>query len=162
MEDLVSKRITEKTAALKTQAYALKSQADTLIQDLAQRAESLQFQAARDISITGGTLKLGAVTRACDIGTAALEGATRRLEGKEGAETATEKLRDWTRSLSEAKSTVRELSIESYDTLNVREVNAALPGLSSWQVEQVRRFEADHKNRVTVMRACAQQLKLAA
>ncbi|MCO4761342.1 MAG: hypothetical protein KC502_07550 [Myxococcales bacterium] len=154
--------IAAKATEIKNHADALKTQADALLTEFVERAESLQSQAIRRAVVTGGALRSDAVVAACDAGAAALTEASRRLDGKEGTDGVVEKLRGWTQSLAKTKDAANTPAIEGYDSLNVRDVVAALPSLSLWQVEQVRRHEEMHKNRVTVLRACNERLQLAA
>lgn len=43
-------------------------------------------------------------------------------------------------------------SLEGYDELNVKQVNAALDSLDVYQLEKLRAYEAANKNRVTILR----------
>lgn len=42
--------------------------------------------------------------------------------------------------------------IKDYDELNVKQVIENLEGLTRYELEKVRRYEVDHKDRVTVLR----------
>jgi hypothetical protein len=57
---------------------------------------------------------------------------------------------------------VRVLPITDYDTLGVNDVVEALEGLDPRDLELVRDYESQHKNRKTVLRAIDQKLAAAA
>lgn len=50
-------------------------------------------------------------------------------------------------------------SLEGYDELNVKQVNAALDSLDVYQLEKLRAYEAANKNRVTILREVERRLE---
>jgi hypothetical protein len=57
------------------------------------------------------------------------------------------------KAVHEGLNQVTKLPVEGYDDLNVKAVADLLPGLDRVNLERVARYEAAHKDRVTVLRA---------
>lgn len=58
----------------------------------------------------------------------------------------------------EGKSPDRNLPIEDYQHLTVDEVEAKLEGLDKGEIEQIRDYEKEHKNRKTLIEALEREI----
>ena len=58
-----------------------------------------------------------------------------------------------------AASIVKALPIAGYDTLTANQVVQTIKGLSAEEIHTVRLYEANHKNRTSVLKACEKQLR---
>ena len=58
-----------------------------------------------------------------------------------------------------AASIVKALPIAGYDSLTANHVVQTIKGLSAEEIHTVRLYEANHKNRTSVLKACDKQLR---
>lgn len=122
------------------------------------RSEDLRAQLERDSSRAVGRLRDASLTQFFDAGASTLTTAAELLEKVPFAHKEADQLRERAEAVREAREAVQRPPIDDYDELNVDQVRQALDGLSAYELEKVRRYEAANKDRVTVLREVERRL----
>ena len=139
---------------------------ESLQEDLMEGKDNMREQSARlrhrfeeRSSDVAGRMRDASLTTIYEFGattfTRAAELGDKAPMVKEGAV----RLRQTAEALEEAREAVSRPAIADYDNLNVKEVAQALDGLSNYELEKVRRYEAANKDRVTVLRDIEQRIE---
>ncbi len=97
-------------------------------------------------------LRDASLTRLYGAGASTLSTAAELLDKVPFARDSAAPLREGARVAEQAGAAVNLPPVADYDALNVGQVSDALDGLSAYELQKVRRYEAAHKNRVTVLR----------
>ena len=109
-------------------------------------------------SIAVGKLRDSSLSYLYGVGHGALDTAATVARKLPLLDRASEQFRSRSGELEDARKALGEPPIEDYDELNVQKVSDALEGLGPWELQKVREYEEQHKNRVTVLRAVDRKL----
>lgn len=121
-------------------------------EEVSDQSLRLRKQFEQRSSMVAGRLRDASLERLYDAGATTLSTAASLLDKVAVGHESAEQLRESAKAAQQAKSAVNLPPIANYDELNVNEVNDALAGLSAYDLDKVRRYEAANKNRVTVLR----------
>lgn len=123
--------------------------------DAVRRARQLQHDLTQQRQLLVGRVRDGGLQAALSAGAEALEMGGKLPLGSSFSDTLTARAKE----LGEARDRLQRPPIDDYDELNVKEVAEALEGLDAWQLEKVRAYEAEHKDRKTVYASIERQLR---
>lgn len=149
MADSILKRLKAPAKSLQELQQAVQKGGD----DVVQRSAQWKKEFGERTSVMAGTLRDASLTRIYGVGATTLERAAQWGDAVPVLGGQAAKLRESAQALEGARQDVQRPPIADYDELNVKQVNQALEGLSTYELEKVRSYEAANKDRVTVLRA---------
>lgn len=139
--ELSDERLTQLQDQLEQKSKQARNRTEEVVEDLQHRSTKVAGR-LRDTSVTTG----------CELGANTLSKAAELLDEVPGMKKSADGLRQQAECLEETGKAVERPPIDDYNELNVSEVNDQLDDLSVYQLEKVRRYEADNKDRVTILR----------
>lgn len=139
--DLSDERLTKLQQQVEEKSKEARERTEEVVEDLQNRSSKI-----------AGRLRDNSLTTGFEFGANTLSRAAEILDDVPGMQQRADGLRDRAADLEEAGRNVEKPPIDNYDELNVDEVNARLDGLSAYNLEKVRRYEQQNKDRVTVLR----------
>ncbi len=116
---------------------------------ISQRVDALKHGA--DIAI--GTTRDASLGLTYSTSAAAIDRAAKVTRALPLGKPLADLLQQQATALTDRELQLQMPNIPDYDTLNVREVTEALQELGPWELSKVRRYEAAHKKRKTVLGA---------
>ena len=130
------------------------------VSDTKGQLDRLRTDIERKRSVAVGSLKDEASGRAFGASETALSTASKLIERVhaisplkiDAVRARTKRLASCAKYYGRKREEISTPPIAEYDELNVKKVNAALEGLSFYELQKVRAYEAANKNRVTVLR----------
>jgi len=158
MTGTIRGKITETRAVIGAQSDKIREGLETRKNAIVDRTRQIKTDLDRRRNRAVGKLRDNSLDRIYNVSEQALLTAATVVEkaGKvthvDALEGRAERLRDRANELEDARTGLQRPAIENYDELNVKKVNAQLDGLSTYELEKLRAYEAANKNRVTVLR----------
>ena len=130
------------------------------VEETRDRVDALRVEMDRRKSVAVGSVKDEAATRALtasEVALATASGLLGRIHSAsplkiDAVKARTRRLASCARHMARRREAIASPPIEGYDELNVKKVNAALEGLSFYDLKKVAAYEEANKNRVTVLR----------
>lgn len=144
---------------------ALMDTLNTTREKVTRRAKDLRFEFDLKRERTFDRIRTESLERLFTVSEAALRRCAElleraaRLRALKRLDPSAQNLIDRAEALAQAREALHRPDIENYDELNVSAVNDELAELSAYELERVREYEAEHKNRVTVLREIDRRLE---
>jgi hypothetical protein len=142
-------------ASLTQQIDQSRKKLEELRDDTAQRAREMQRDIERRRQMVVARLRDGGREAFLSASATALSLGGKLPLGKPLGDTLEARARE----LEAARQELHHPPIEDYDELNVKQVAEALEGLDAWELEKVRSYEKEHKDRKTVYASIERKLR---